>query len=40
MSPQKNHAEFLSGSDLTKRPEQLSVDEFVDLTNRIEKEIN
>lgn len=40
MSPQKNHAEFLSGSDLTKRPEQLSVDEFVELTNRIEKEIN
>lgn len=40
MSPQKNHAEFLSSPDLTKRPEQLSVDEFVELTNRIEKEIN
>ena len=39
-SPNRDHTEFLAHPELTKRPEQLSVDEFVDLTNRIEKEIN
>ena len=39
-SPNCDHTEFLAHPELTKRPEQLSVDEFVDLTNRIEKEIN
>ena len=39
-SPNRDHTEFLAHPELTKRPEQLSVDEFVELTNRIEKEIN
>ena len=39
-SPNRDHTEFLAHLELTKRPEQLSVDEFVDLTNRIEKEIS
>lgn len=39
-SPNRDHTEFLAYPELTKRPEQLSVDEFVELTNRIEKEIN
>ncbi len=39
-SPNRDHTEFLAHPELTKRPEQLSVDEFVELTNRIEKEIS
>lgn len=39
-SPNRDHTEFLAHLELTKRPEQLSVDEFVELTNRIEKEIS
>lgn len=34
-----DHAEFLSRPIFTKRPEQLSVREFIELTNEIEKEI-
>lgn len=40
ISPNRDHTEFLAHPELTKRPEQLSVDEFVELTNRIEKEIS
>ena len=35
----KDHSEFLSQPLLTKRPEQLSVAEFVALTNDVEKEM-
>ena len=35
----KSHADFLAQPLLTKRPEQLSVEEFIDLTNAIEAEM-
>ena len=34
-----DHSEFLSAEILTKRPEQLSVQDFVDLTNAVERTI-
>lgn len=34
-----SHADFLAQPLLTKRPEQLSVEEFIDLTNAIEAEM-
>lgn len=36
----KDHSEFLSQPLLTKRPEQLSVEDFVALTNAVEAEMN
>lgn len=38
--PVKDHTAFLAGSIFGKRPEQLSVQEFVALTNAVDKEIN
>ena len=35
----KSHADFLAQPLLTKRPEQLSVEEFIDLTNAVEAEM-
>jgi 16S rRNA (adenine1518-N6/adenine1519-N6)-dimethyltransferase len=34
---QRDHSDFLSLPVLTKRPEQLSVQDFIDLTNVLEK---
>ena len=36
----KDHAEFLSGELFTKRPEQLSVQQFIELTNAVKAEIS
>ncbi len=38
--PVKEHAEFLANELFNKRPEQLSVQEFVSLTNMVEREMN
>lgn len=35
--PQCDHTDFLADPFLTKRPEQLGVQDFVDLTNKVEK---
>ena len=37
--PGKDHSNFLSDELLTKRPEQLSIEQFICLTNNIEKEM-
>lgn len=37
--PARGHDAFLARPDLTRRPEQLSVDEFVALTNDVQREL-
>lgn len=36
---QRDHVAFLAQPFFTKRPEQLSISDFVDLTNQVEKEV-
>lgn len=37
--PARDHSAFLARPELTRRPEQLSVDEFVALTNDVQREL-